>query len=328
MLLSELSFEVLQRCPNNCIYCSSNSSIKANSFVSFDVFREVVDDAVSLGLKRLCLSGGEPFLHPDLIKMVGYAKRNNLEVFIYTSGIVVDNNGSYCSLSEDDLLELSKLGVNKLIFNMQAADERTYNLVMGTRGFFDILKNSILRASSYGLFTEIHFVPMKINTHEIENVIRLANELKVRKISFLRFVLQGRAHEHADMLTMSKSETDSLKDVLVRIKSSKKIDIRIGIPLSESGGMARCDAGWGKIVIRYDGAVFPCEAFKCMDSINKDLLIKPDNVNEKRLSEIWKSSDFLNFLRNEISDFHENHFDCETCPAQWRINNIIERTSS
>ena len=62
-MLSEISIEILQRCPNRCIYCSSHSNPQATHIIPFGIIKSVIDDAKSLGCKTVCLSGGEPFLH-------------------------------------------------------------------------------------------------------------------------------------------------------------------------------------------------------------------------------------------------------------------------
>lgn len=43
------------------------------------------------GIQELSLSGGEPFLHPDLFKMIKYAKEQNIRVVLFTSGIKYSN---------------------------------------------------------------------------------------------------------------------------------------------------------------------------------------------------------------------------------------------
>ena len=63
-MMNEISIEILQRCPNRCIYCSSHSNPQATHLISFEIIKGVVDDAKALGCKTVCLSGGEPF-HRD-----------------------------------------------------------------------------------------------------------------------------------------------------------------------------------------------------------------------------------------------------------------------
>ena len=68
--LYEVTIEVLQRCPNKCIYCSSWSSKDKMEAMSFDIIRGIVDDAYELGAKLINLSGGEPLLRADIIDII------------------------------------------------------------------------------------------------------------------------------------------------------------------------------------------------------------------------------------------------------------------
>lgn len=87
-MLKDLCFEILDKCPNNCRFCSSNSNYTGTQIVSFEDFKRVIDYFMSQGgIGELSLSGGEPFLHPELIQMVAYAKSLGIRTVIFTSGI-------------------------------------------------------------------------------------------------------------------------------------------------------------------------------------------------------------------------------------------------
>ena len=87
-MVKDLCFEIIEACPNHCRFCSSNSCIDKKKIISFEDFKRVIDYFVSEGgIEELSLSGGEPFLHPDIFKMVEYAKSKGIRVVIFTSGI-------------------------------------------------------------------------------------------------------------------------------------------------------------------------------------------------------------------------------------------------
>jgi MoaA/NifB/PqqE/SkfB family radical SAM enzyme len=126
--------------------------------MDYSLFTSVVDDAVTLGAKTICLSGGEPFLHPGIIEMVSYIQKKNTDCYIYTSGIILDAHGNYAPVPADILLPLAGKA-SRLIFNIEAAREDTYDKIMGTTGCFNIMKQSVVTAKKYTLTTEAHFVP-------------------------------------------------------------------------------------------------------------------------------------------------------------------------
>lgn len=321
--LMEISFEILQKCLNNCIYCSSNSGLNhQENIIDYSVFKSVIDEAVELGLERLCISGGEPFLHPDLLRIVSYAKQKNIEIYVYTSGID-EYSGTKLSLNLDILNELKVAKLDRLIFNVQAPNSELYNKIMGTINCFDLLIDSIKKVVNIGIYTEVHFVPMKINYTEINQVVNLLKDLGVDQISFLRLVLQGRALKNKELVQLLDTDMKELTDNLAKLKNNEKeLKVRLGIPLTKEFEQIKCNAGSGKLIIRYDGAVYPCEAYKYIECINNDR-IYPDNIKTKNLKEIWRYSPFLSVLRGKIERFHNQELNCEVCPAQMLLKEKV-----
>ena len=70
-MVKDLCFEIIETCLNNCMFCSSNSNCNKTQIIKFEDFKRTIDYFMtSGGIEELSLSGGEPFLHPDLVKMV------------------------------------------------------------------------------------------------------------------------------------------------------------------------------------------------------------------------------------------------------------------
>ena len=87
-MVKDLCFEIIESCPNNCKFCSSNSCIDKKQIISFEDFKRVIDYFINKGgIEELSLSGGEPFLHPNLFDMVEYATSRGIKTVIFTSGI-------------------------------------------------------------------------------------------------------------------------------------------------------------------------------------------------------------------------------------------------
>ena len=87
-MLKDLCFEIIQTCPNKCKFCSSNSSKDKKTIIPIEHFKRAVTHFINQGgIGEISISGGEPFLHPDLFEMVKFCRDNGLRTVIFTSGI-------------------------------------------------------------------------------------------------------------------------------------------------------------------------------------------------------------------------------------------------
>lgn len=285
-MVKDLCFEIIQKCPNNCLFCSSLSFGNSKHIISFEVFKNTIDKLMELGgIEEISLSGGEPFLHNDLIKMVEYCKLNKIRTVIYTSGITMRKNISnlekenlnpfelriieqienndYDCLKREVLKELKKVGLDKIVFDFQSSNVDGYNYLMGSKNQYANLLKSMLYASFEGLETEIHFIPLKSNYKELNDILELAELGNVSRISILRFVPQGRGRQNLSDLMLTKDELNEFKEIVSTLRDSK-VKIRMGIPMTENDSHL-CTAGNDKFDIRYDGMVLPCPSFKDTD---------------------------------------------------------------
>ena len=315
-MLSEISIEILQRCPNRCIYCSSHSNPQATHIIPFEIIKNVIDDAKSLGCKTVCLSGGEPFLHPQILDIISYIAKQQLICDVYTSGIYMKDE-VYSSLP-NEYIEAIRGMVDKVIFNVEADSSTLYDQIMGTDvGGFDMMKKSINDCVSSGLVVETHVVPMQVNFKHLKSIFEMCYQLGVSKVSILRLVLQGRALVNLSLVKLTGEDSREVTKLIKALKEAYKGKVRIGLPYSDSNCRIYCKAASDKINVRYDGNVYPCEVFKD-DLLNAKLGCKPDNVWKDRFYDIYQESSYLNVVRRRIEAFKKEDGD-ETCYGQFKI---------
>lgn len=318
-MLSEISIEILQRCPNRCIYCSSHSNPQATHIIPFEIIKNVIDDAKSLGCKTVCLSGGEPFLHPQILDIISYIAKQQLICYVYTSGIYMKDE-VYSSLP-NEYIEAIRGMVDKVIFNVEADSSALYDQIMGTDvGGFDMMKKSINDCVSSGLVVETHVVPMQVNFKHLKSIFEMCYQLGVSKVSILRLVLQGRALENLSLVKLSGKDNREVTKLIKALNESYKGKVRIGLPYSDSNCRIYCKAASDKINVRYDGNVYPCEVFKD-DLLNAKLGCEPDNVWKDSFYDIYKSSPYLNVVRRRIEAFKKEDGD-ETCYGQFKMEKL------
>lgn len=318
-MLSEISIEILQRCPNRCIYCSSHSNPQATHLIPFEIIKNVIDDAKSLGCKTVCLSGGEPFLHPQILDIISYIAKQQLTCYVYTSGIYKKDE-VYSSLP-NEYIEAIRGMADKVIFNVEADSSTLYDQIMGTDvGGFDMMKRSISDCVSSGLVVETHVVPMQVNFKHLKSIFEMCYQLGVSKVSILRLVLQGRALENLTLVKLSGEDNREVTKLIKVLNEAYKGKVRIGLPYSDSNCRIYCKAASDKINVRYDGNVYPCEVFKD-DLLNAKLGYEPDNVWKDSFYNIYQNSPYLNVVRKSIDAFKKEDGN-ETCYGQFKMEKL------
>lgn len=324
-MLKDLCFEIIQTCPNNCIFCSSCAGEDKKNIISFDAFKRTIDHLMSKGgIEEISISGGEPLLHPDLLRMIMYCKSFGIRVVLFTSGIknkwklseeeiklyeanlrrqyasyldegmshdeyerlisklmnrFIEYNGcKYGSLTSSDVRKLEDVGLDKIVFDFQAWNNDTYNKMMGTKNHYTLFLDSLAAAAVSSIPIDVHFIPTKINYKELPDLIEMLNVAGASQLSILNFVPQGRGCSNRELLEMSDKEFQEFCEILNREKDNFKGNLRVGIPLN-SENTHRCTAGLSKMVIKYDGTVLPCPAFKEYDTqVLNSLGIKTPNI--------------------------------------------------
>ena len=307
-MLKDLCFEVIQTCPNKCQFCSSNSSQEEKTIISLEDFKRTVMYFMNHGgIGEISISGGEPFLHPNLFEMVQFCKEQGIRTVIFTSGIkradaiptdVVKYMKDKCekdlqeieehepwnerlkrnvkayydrsvmqkpfgALTKQECEQLKRLGLDKMVFDWQAFEEETDCELMGRKGLYTYLMDSIIRAKGVGLNIDVHFIPMKPNYRQLPDIMECLEIAGVDSISILNFVPQGRGRENKEELMLSDEELREFSTILNRASEQFSGNIRIGIPLN--GRISHlCTAGTEKLDIKYDGTILPCPAFKEM----------------------------------------------------------------
>ena len=132
----------------------------------------------------------------------------------------------------------------------------------------------------------------------------------------MRLVSHGRAKKNRNLLELTDKKSIQLKEILHDIRTHSTISVRVGVPLTAGTSCRTCEAANGKLNIKYDGEVFPCEVFK-NNSMEKSLGgLKPDNIYRHSLYDIYQNSVYLTHIRNLSENFSGK---CETCIGQYLI---------
>src|SRR5487761_2711933 len=97
--------QITERCDLRCIHCFV-SATHTGSDMSVEDIAAVVGRLEAARISHVTLTGGEPFVHPDVLEIVDLLVRNTLAVTICTNGVSIRPE------QIDVLAELSGVSVN------------------------------------------------------------------------------------------------------------------------------------------------------------------------------------------------------------------------
>lgn len=123
----------------------------------------LLDEAVQIQTRVLVITGGEPFLHPDLFVAVAAAKARGLSVNITTNGLLVERRWDELLAARPDSLSFSLDGLGE-----------THDRLRGQRGAFDRTLRALDRALGAGFACSVYFTVNHDNLSELLPVWRLA----------------------------------------------------------------------------------------------------------------------------------------------------------
>jgi len=302
--LNEVTIEVIQTCSSNCIFCSSYSNLFSNKKIPFDKICEIIDFCKAHGAATISISGGEPLLYDRLVDVIKYCSKKYLNTTIYSSGNV--KPAKWDILSQIDSKNI------KFIFNYPSVDNDIYQELICSKDFhINDLNQAIVRMINNDIPVEVHIVPNRINIGSLYDSAAFLKSIGVRKVSFLRLVPQGRAQLNKEKLLIGHS---IISKEINRVKQELRDDhftIRGGVPFSNLlKTKCECIAGISKLIFRYDGVVFPCEAFKEAPSNESYVL---GSIYNDPLDQIWNNHPVhskLKLLKKRAIQHSE------PCPAQ------------
>jgi sulfatase maturation enzyme AslB (radical SAM superfamily) len=93
-------------CNTKCDYCFANDAKLelGNTYLNVETYKKVLDYVQRSGLKQARILGGEPTLHPDFFHFIEIALDRNLDIMLFTNGLVSSEVLKFlCTIPNDRL---------------------------------------------------------------------------------------------------------------------------------------------------------------------------------------------------------------------------------
>ncbi|MBW1710786.1 MAG: GTP 3',8-cyclase MoaA [Deltaproteobacteria bacterium] len=181
--LNYLRLSITDRCNFNCVYCMPHGmrfKLAHEDILTYEEFLVIARAAVSEGVTKIRLTGGEPLVRKNLIKFITDLSElpSPPELCLTTNGLLLDD------LADD----LYKAGISRINISLDSLDPDNFKSITG-HDEFDRVWRGMETALSRG-FKQVKLNTVVIrghNDHELADFARLSLDrpLEVRFIEYM-----------------------------------------------------------------------------------------------------------------------------------------------
>ncbi|MCB0652364.1 MAG: GTP 3',8-cyclase MoaA [Saprospiraceae bacterium] len=173
-LINYLRLAVTDRCNLRCFYCMPEKGIDfadKKELFSYEEMRRTVQFLVTMGIEKLRITGGEPFVRKDMMDFLyAMSKLEDLKK------INITTNGT---LTEHLVPEFKKLRIHSVNLSLDTIDRERFHEITRRDELSTVLK-TLDQLLYHGIDTKINTVVMEgKNTEDIIPMVELARELPV-----------------------------------------------------------------------------------------------------------------------------------------------------
>lgn len=284
--LTYLFFELTDACNLSCLHCGSNACPQNHTYLPVESVKMVLDQVAAAFPPEsimICLSGGEPLLHPSLFEIITYAKECGFSCGMTTNGTLID---------EAVAQKLVSRGIDSVTFSLDGLAD-THDWFRNKPGSFSKTVQGIqnlTKASHRRIVTQITTVVHKKNFHQLNQLFELACTIGVDSWRAINLEPIGRALEHQNLLL----DAQQLRQLLCFIQEKRysvqtSIDVTYGCSHYLSEKLERtvrdhyflCGSGILVASILCNGDIY-----SCMDIERRPELVQ-GNIYTDNFADVW-----------------------------------------
>ncbi|MBI2172004.1 MAG: radical SAM protein [Chloroflexi bacterium] len=283
-----VSWNVTQRCNLQCSHCYLVAGGSAPAELSFEEGCQLVDQLAASGTRMLILSGGEPLMRRDIVKLAVHASSTGMLVVLGTNGML---------LTHTLVRELKDAGVAGAGISLDSVHPERHDSFRGVPGAWKGAVRGIQECVAQGLPVLLQMTALPWNYQEIPDMVEFAHREGASAFNLYFLVCTGRGEtltditpqRYEDALSTLVEAQGHYPQMMVRARCAPQIG-RVG---SQQGsalvGSAGCLAARQYCRITPEGDVTPCPYLPLVGG----------NVRNGPFAEIWQNAPLFRRLRAE-----------------------------
>jgi radical SAM protein with 4Fe4S-binding SPASM domain len=233
----------------------------------------------------LGVSGGEPFMRPDLFEILEHACGLGMAVGVASNGT---------TLTPERAARLARMGVDRYQVSLDGPPA-SHDELRQWPGLFERVRRTIRLARERGLRTHVCCTINRLNWQQLDPFAALVAESGVQRLNFSRYVPTGRGVHALDLpagawhrvirqCVRLRDEYRGRMEVTTHLAQQVLVDCEV----AGMRGHIGCQAGVGQGCVTANGTVWPCVL----------LPVPLGNVRTTRFADVWSSSPVVRELRD------------------------------
>lgn len=295
-----LFFEITSRCNLRCQHCGSSCTAQGSMLTLQDIERTL--QTIQCRKPMVCLTGGEPLMHPDFFEIGHRVKEMGFHWGMTTNATLI---------GPQEAEKIRRAGMSTVSVSLDGL-EAQHDALRQTNGAWKRAIDGIRHLQAVGYAPQVTTVIHPGNINQLEPLYDLLCDLGVTSWRPINVEPIGRACESKDLLL-----TPGDFRQLIAFIREKRFDQRCQIEVTfgcshylglETERMVRdhyfiCSAGISTASVRCNGDICAC-----LDIVNRPELVQ-GNIHTDSFMDVWLHR-FGAFRRDRTADSPE----CAACP--------------
>lgn len=200
--INTLYFYLTEGCNLACRHCWMGPRFDATGkhypTLPVELFETAIRDAKPLGLSGVKLTGGEPLMHPEIVRLLEIVRREELKLTIETNGLLC---------TPEIAADIAKTSSRFVSVSIDGMDAETHEWVRGVPGSFEAARQAVRNLVAAGIRPQVIFSVMRRNVGHVDAMVRMVEELGAASLKFNVVQPSARGEKlHADRETLDIAE--------------------------------------------------------------------------------------------------------------------------
>ena len=301
--LQWLFFEITNRCNLNCKHCGSNCTSIGQTLTIEDV--ESTLRTIKFDKPMICLTGGEPMLHPAFYEIAKCVRSNGFYWGMTTNGTLIDAAAA---------LKLRQAGMSTVSVSLDGM-EQSHDSLRRHKGAWQLALRGLQAIQEAGFEPQVTTVLHQDNFDDLEPLYDLLCKMGIKSWRPINVEPIGRACESKDLQLRPEQFARLISYIRSkRFDRSCKMEVTFGCSHYlgiENERMVRdhyfiCGAGILVASVRSNGDICAC-----LDIENRSELVQ-GNIKIDNFMDVWRNR-FQEFRRDRTADCSK----CINCPERF-----------